>query len=359
MNGAPSVLTATNRAHFVAFMGALLACVAVVLWMVGPYLLSLFLGGTMAMLAYPVQRWFRERRCGPRTAAAAVTALAFLLVVAPLTGFSVMAVRQGIALGREMSELKEFSPRALTAALSRWELVRAAVGDPASIKIKLAGAIQAAGQFTSGSVVRLGKGLPEFMLQMFLASIAFFFFLLDGERFMGWLLGLGVLDRGVQEELVESFRDTMISAVLAGLAAAAAQAALIAAGFLVLGVPGAFLAGGVTFIFAWIPMLGTIPASAAGLLYLYSQGTPVETALMVALALSSGVVDNLVRPFVLKGRADMHPLVGFVSIVGGIQLFGMLGVFIGPVLAALLLALIKIWPSTARGLGIVPSALPR
>ena len=357
MEKTTGVVAATHRAHFVTFLGALIACVGVVLWMVGPFLLSLFLGGTMAMLAYPAHRWFQEKKCGPRLAAAAVTGLVFLLIIAPLTGFSIMAVRQGIALGQEMAELKEFSPRALTVVFSRWELVRTAIGDPAEVKVRLKGAIQAAGQFTSAAVVKLGKDVPEILLQMFLVAVSFFFFLLDGERFMEWLLGLGVFDRGVQVELVESFRDTTVSAVLAGLAAASAQAVLIVIGFLLLGVPGAFLAGGLTFIFAWIPMLGTVPASIAGLLYLYAQGTPLEMALMVALALSSGVVDNLVRPLVLKGRADMHPLVGFVSIIGGIQLFGILGIFLGPVLAAFLLALLKIWPATGRRLGIVPAAV--
>ena len=68
----------------------------------------------------------------------------------------------------------------------------------------------------------------------------------------------------MQEQLVNSFRNTTISAVLAGLAAAASMAVLVAAGFLVLDIPGAFLAGGLTFIFAWIPVLGTTPALLAG-----------------------------------------------------------------------------------------------
>lgn len=335
---------APKRTHLVTFVGALLACGAVVAWMVGPYLLSLFLGGTLSMLAYPVYQWLRGKRWGPRLAAATVTVLLLLLGIAPLTGFSILAVNQGVAVGREMAELKEFSPKALTAVLSRWQLVRTVIGDPGLVNARLKSVIQTAGQFTSAAVLRLGKGVPEFLLQLALALIAFFFFLLDGERFMDWLLGLGVLDRNVQKQLVESFRDTAISSVLAGLAAASSQAALIVIGFLVLDVPGAFLAGGLTFISAWIPMLGTAPASLGGLLYLYVEGSSIKMALMLLLALSAGVIDNMVRPMVLKGRADMHPLVGFVAIISGIHLFGILGVFIGPIMAAMLLSLLRSWP---------------
>lgn len=334
----------TKRAQFVAFLGALLAFIIGVIWMIGPYLLSLYLGGSLAMLSYPFYQWLRVRRCGPRLAASAVTLVLLLLVIAPLTAFSVLAVKQGIAIGREMTELKEFSPRAITVFLSRWQVVRMAIGDPDVVNARLKSAIQAAGQFTSASVLRLGKGVPEFFLQLALALIAFFFFLLDGERFMDWTLGLGALDRNVQEKLVESFRDTTISAVLAGLAAAASQATLIVISFLLLDVPGAFLAGGATFVLAWLPVLGIAPATLAGFLYLYVQGSSIKMALMIVLGLVGSVLDNLVRPIVLKGRDDMHPLVGLVAIISGLQMFGILGVFIGPILAAMLISLIRIWP---------------
>lgn len=356
MKEAPAVPAVTKRAHLVTFMGALLICIVAVLWMVGPYLLSLFLGGTLAMLAYPAYQWLRARKWGPRLAATAATFLLLALVIAPLTGFSILAVKQGIAIGEELSELKEFSPKAITVVLSRWQVVRTVVGAPAQVNARLKSTIQAAGQATRAAVRKLGEGLPEFLLQLVLALIAFFFFLLDGERFMDWVLGLGALDQNVQKELVESFRDTTISAVLAGLAAAASQAALIAIAFLCLDVPGAFLAGGLTFIFAWIPMLGTAPAGLAGLLYLYLEGSLVKMALMIVLGLAAGVIDNLVRPMVLKGRTGMHPLVGLVAIISGIQMFGILGVFIGPILAAMLLSLLRIWPVIGGRLGIASTA---
>lgn len=355
--GTPAVPAVTRRAHLVTFLAALLACAVTVLVMAGPYLLSLFLGGTLAMLAYPAYKWLRARKCGPRLAAAAVTALLLALVIAPLAGFSILAVKQGIAIGRDMAELKEFSPKALTAALSRWQLVKTVIGDPGEVNARLKSAIQATGHFTGAAVLKLGKGLPEFLLQLILAVLAFFFFLLNGDRFMDWILGLGVLDRNVQEKLVESFRDTTISAVLASLAAAVSQAALIVTGFLLIDVPGAFLAGGLTFIFAWIPMLGTAPASLAGMLYLYvTHGSSLKMILMIALALAAGVIDNLVRPIVLKGRADMHPLVGLIAIIGGLRMFGIQGVLIGPILAAMLVSLFKIWPVIRGQLGIGPAA---
>jgi len=344
---------ATRFAHLITFLGALLACGIAVLWMLSPCLLSLFLGGTLAMLTYPVYQWLRFKKFGPRLAATAVTALLLLLVIAPLTGFSVLAVKQGVVIGRELSELKEFSPKALTAALSRWQLVRTVIGDPEEVDARLESAIRATGQLTSSEVLKLGGGVPEFLLQLVLAMIAFFFFLLNGEQFVDWILGLGVLDRNVQEKLVESFRATTISALLAGLTAAASQAVLIVVGFRIIGIPGAFLAGGLTFVFAWMPILGTAPALLAAMIYLYAmRGSPLQMGAIVFLALTGSVIDHLVRPLVLKGRDNMHPLLGLVAIIGGIQMFGIEGVLIGPILAAMLLSLLRTWPAIRSRLGI-------
>jgi predicted PurR-regulated permease PerM len=349
---APGVSTVTTRAHLFTFLAALIACLAVVSWMVGPYLLALFLGGTVAMLGYPAYLRLLARNWRPRLAAAAVTALMLLIVIAPLTGFSIVAVKQGVSIGRELADPREFSTKSITAALRSWEPARVLVGNPAVVDARLQRALQAAGEMTTASVLKLGEDIPAFLLQNTLALIAFFFFLLDGERFMDWLLGLGVLERDVQTKLVEAFRETTISAVLAGLAAAASLAVLITAGFLLLGVPGPFLAGGMTFIFAWIPVLGTAPALLAALLYLYAQGSAAKIALLVALGATTTIVDHMVRPTVLRGRAGMHPLVASVAIISGIRLFGILGLFIGPILAAMTLSLLKIWPVVGYRFGI-------
>ena len=66
---------------------------------------------------------------------------------------------------------------------------------------------------------------------------------------------------------------------------------------------------------------------------------------MVVCGLMAGLVDNVVRPLILQGRSKMHPLVSLVVIFGGIEMFGILGVFLGPILAAVLIALLQIRPA--------------
>ncbi|MBI3296856.1 MAG: AI-2E family transporter [Elusimicrobia bacterium] len=337
------------RSRYTAFKVILLACLAAVLWMMGPYLLALYVGGMLAMLAYPAKRWLRDRGWGPRTTAASLTTLVALLLIGPAAGLSVLAAREGRQLGRELAGFKDSVPRSLSDALHDRPQLRNLASGLGITGTEIRSSLRSAGRSASAAILKLGMGVPEFALQLLLSVVALYFLLLDGRTFMEWVLGLGALERTVQEDLIESFRETTVSAVVAGFAAASVQAAVIGLAYLVLGVPAAFLAGALTFIFSWMPLIGSVPATAAALLFLRSEGSPARMACMAAFGLAAGLSDNLVRPLVLRGRAGMHPLVGLFAVVGGLRVFGLLGVFIGPSLAAMLISLLKSWPAAGEG----------
>ena len=72
------------------------------------------------------------------------------------------------------------------------------------------------------------------------------------------------------------------------------------------------------------------------------------------MGLLTGLVDNVVRALILRGRSKMHPLVSLVAIFGGIEMFGLLGIFLGPILAAVLIALLQLWPVVGQRFGLLP-----
>jgi predicted PurR-regulated permease PerM len=126
--------------------------------------------------------------------------------------------------------------------------------------------------------------------------------------------------------------------------------------YLTLGVPAAFLAAGATFLFAWIPLVGCSPVWLAGAIYLYAQDALLKAILMVVCGLMAGLVDNFVRPMILQGRSKMHPLVSLVAVFGGIEMFGIMGILLGPILAAVLMALLQIWPEVGQRFGLLPGS---
>src|SRR4029434_3460266 len=216
--------------------------------------------------------------------------------------------------------------------------------------------MQSVGTGATATILGLAAHLPNIFLQLALASIACFFLLVDGHRFLCWMTDKVPIAADVQVKVVQAFQETAISVIWATLAAAAAQSAVMLLSYLTLGVPAAFLAAGATFLFAWIPLVGCSPVWLAGAIYLYAQDALLKAILMVVCGLMTGIVDNVVRPMILKGRSKMHPLVSLVAIFGGIEMFGLLGTFPWPSLAAALIALWQLWPAVGQRFGLLPGA---
>jgi len=351
MNLVASPREKTKRAHFYAFLAALLLLSGVFLWMVGPYILSLFFGGLLALLSSPLYERARLRGAGPKTAAALTTLLVLVLVLGPIAMFGYLSAKQGVVVGKQLSEVQEFSPGKLSSVLGRTRLARA-FGDPSEVNARVKELARTAGMGLTSVALSAVKGVPQLLLQALLSLVAFYFFLIDGRTFVDFMLKRAAFERDVREKLRRTFTDMARSTVLAGFAAAAAQAALICISFLALGVPGAFIAGAGTFFLSWLPVLGSFPAAAAGMGWLYSQDETGRMAVMAAFAVAAGTVDNLVRPLVLKGRSDLHPMLGLVAIITAIDAFGVLGIFVGPLLAAVLVSLLQIWPEIAGRFGV-------
>lgn len=328
--------------------GALLALLALFLGlflaMIWPYLASLLVGALLAVLTRPLYEALTRRRLGPRAAAGLSMAVVLLLIIIPLTLFAVNAVKQAVALADYLSgERGAVFVRAAIDAVTGLKPVHWAVENKEALQQKGLEFAQSAGGALSRMILVQAAALPELALKLVLAMLAWFFMLFEGDAFFSWLMSKVPLDAGLRSRLAGSLKATAASTVWATSAAAAAQAAVVMLGFLALGVPAVFLAGGATFIFAWIPILGSLPICLAGAVYLYFTGSMVKLAVMGFIAVAAGLSDNVVRPIVMKGHSDMHPLLALVAIFAGIRMFGLLGVIFGPIVAAMVIALLNAW----------------
>lgn len=346
-------MTNPKKLTFVFFVGLLIFFSAINLWMIAPYILSLLMAAVLAVLTSPLYRWLLSKKLSRGISASIVTLLIVVVVVVPVALFLSNALRQGMEIAEKLSDQNLLSTNSLAARISHWGVVDSFVGNIESLEKQLRSTISKLGGTMTQQFLALASSMPDIILQICITMIACFFFLTDGLLFLKWVDQRIPLDQDIKAELVYSFKNTTISVIWATLAAALAQALVIALGFIVLGVPNAALAAGATFIFAWIPILGSAPVALAGGIYLYIQGSTTKVVFMFIVAVVAGLIDNFVRPLVLNGRQNMHPLVSFVAIFGGIQLFGIFGVFLGPILAAVLIALLNAWPLVARRFGIM------
>jgi len=343
-----------SRASLLTFLTVFVAVFVLSIEMVKPYLLATMMGGILAILAEPLYLKLRARKLGPRLASLLVTLGLFIVVIGPLASFAFLSAKQAISMGKYVAESDWASFDVIAGRLNNWGPTSMLAEDAAALERQVRTGVQKAGGAVTQGLVSILTSTPEILLQMGLALLACFFFVIDGRTFLRWITGKLPLDRDVRISVLRSFQDTAVSTVLATLSAAGVQSVIMFIGYLALGVPAAFLAAGATFVFAWVPLVGSTPIWIVGAIYLYvAKASLAKALIMVGVGILTGVSDNFVRPLVLKGRGDMHPLVSLIAIFGGISMFGIVGVFVGPIIAAVLIALLQAWPELGRRFGLV------
>ncbi len=251
------------------------------LWMIGPYLLSILMAAVLTRFSQPSYSKLLKRGMRPRIAAAILTFALVLLVITPLSLFLNIAIRQAIGIAGTIAQNDALSPQVLIDSVGNLRLMDVLGVSPEDFSVRAHEWIQSAISSVTELALRWLTLLPEIILQIVLTCIAYFFILVDGKSFLAWMSCRIPFDKDVSDQVFKSFEDTAIASILATISAGVAQACVLFTGFLILGVPGAFLAGGATFIFSWIPLLGTTPVWIVGALYLFFQAylrSPLETS---------------------------------------------------------------------------------
>jgi len=200
--------------------------------------------------------------------------------------------------------------------------------------------LEPAGDF----LLSTGKAIGEGLLQMVFAIFIGFFFYRDGEALTQTLRdGLTKLAGGLGEQLLTTIHHTVTGVVQGIFGAALAQSAVAVIGFLIAGVPGAFLLGAATFFLSMIP-IGPPMLWGGASIWLFNQGSygwAIFMALWGVLVISS--IDNLVKPYIISRGSDLPLLLIVLGVFGGIVAFGFIGIFIGPPILAVGLILIQLW----------------
>ena len=180
------------------------------------------------------------------------------------------------------------------------------------------------------------------VLGLFLMLFILFFFLRDGEIMLDRILCLVPMEEGRKAHLVKHLSSVTKAVVLGALMIALVQGALIGIGFAIVRLPSpivfAVLASGA----ALVPLIGTALVWAPAAFVLTAQGYEGSAIFLViwGVAVVSSV-DNFLRPRFISGRAQISTLPVFIGLLGGLHAFGPIGMFLGPVVVALVLALFR------------------
>lgn len=310
--------------------------------MIAPFLLSIFLGWLLYVVLIPVHEILTRRRIGRRWAALITTLSAALTMIIPIATFGVSASSRMAPLFTRITKPGgEFD--ILVSRLSNWSVIKRLFGSSQEFSQWVSDGLQSVAKAAPEVIAGFIGTVPDMILQLTLSLLVCYFLLVDGDRFSEWIKPKLPMNAEFRHRLSIAVRDTAISSVWATLASAFAQSLTLLVAFLILGLPVPILAFAISFILSWIPLLGVTPVWVTATLFLFFNQHPTQAVIMIVFGLASGLIDNVVRPWVIQGRSDLHPLISLIAIFGHIQFFGILGVFTGPVSAKLLIEFLNLW----------------
>ncbi len=194
------------------------------------------------------------------------------------------------------------------------------------------------------SLVPPRKATGSLIFKATMMLIALFFLLVHGEEMVEWIDGVLPLRHGQTRELLIEFKSVSYAVVVSTVVTAGVQALAALIGYFIAQVPHPLFFGSVTFFIAFIPAIGAASVCLAASLILFATGHPYMALFLVTWGLVVvALVDNLVKPLLIKRGLKMHGVVVFFALVGGLGAFGATGLLIGPLVVALFLALLRIY----------------
>jgi len=203
--------------------------------------------------------------------------------------------------------------------------------------------LQAWSTAIAGPTLMFVGGVLNALVQMLLVVFTMFYFFRDGAALRTAIYDIVPLEYEQSHDIVLRTQEVIGATIYGVLAISVIQGTLGFLIFLVLGLPSPLLWGVVMFLLSMIPMAGAFIVWVPAALYLLLTGSFIKALVLVAWGvLVIGSIDNFLSPRLVGRRARLHELLIFFSVLGGLQVFGVLGLVLGPVLAAITLALIEV-----------------
>lgn len=340
-----------SRYLLIPLIASLLLVVYLAFLVFQPFILTFAVAGSVAILLRPVHLrlagWLRGRE---GVAAGILVIAVTLLILLPITAAASLLGSQAVAFFEwvrpklQPQAIQDFLRETVTVRypwLGEWlsmyetsvsELISAALSRGASAANRLIQAIVG--------------GLTTAAFELLIFVLMLFFLLRDGAHLRQKLQEISPLSSPQEEAALEHLGQTVKGVLLAMLVVPLAQAAVAFVGFAALGVPGALLWTLVVLLAAFIPILGATAGWVPAVIYLFFYGHGWQWLGMLAYGvLAISTIDNIIKPLVLREAARIHPLLGFLSILGGVMAFGPMGFLIGPVILSLVLSAVRIYRS--------------
>ena len=319
-----------------------------------PFLSSIIWAILLAMIFYPLfkklQRLLKKKEF---LSALIMTLLVLIIIVLPFTLLMISLASEVVDVYHRVEEmiktgqLQAYLERMKELPILKWILARLgqyidlSQTDPLPLLLKN---LKQISTFIFNQTTTLLKGFSTFIAGFFFTLLSLYYLFKDGSRFFKGLKEIIPLPSQERDLLIQRFKDMIYATLYGGILIAMIQGLLGGLSFWILGLPSPIFWGTAMALLSFIPIGGTALIWAPAALLLLIGGAILKGLILLGVGVFViSMVDNLLKPFFISSRTNIHPLLLFFAVLGGIQAFGLIGLVAGPLVATLFLAMIEIY----------------
>tara|TARA_R110000850_G_scaffold73969_4_gene162217 strand:- start:1081 stop:2262 length:1182 start_codon:yes stop_codon:yes gene_type:complete len=325
--------------------------------MIQPFIMALLLAAIGAGMLQPVFGWLCRLCRGREVPAAVLTVvLLFLLIVGPVTAFLGVVVSQAIEVSQSaIPWVKQYvSGEGNLMSAEAWVVeqfpsFKDYIPTRSQFLEGVGNAAEKTGNFLVFSVSKMTAGTAAFFMNLFVMLYALFFFLIKGDAILGKIFYYSPLSQDEEELLSDRFLSVTRATIKGSLVIGIVQGGLCGIAFAFAGITGAAFWGTVMAVLSVIPGVGVTLIWIPAAIYLAASGH-MTNAILLAVWCGAfvGNLDNVLRPRLVGQDAKMPDLLILLGTLGGLFMFGAVGIIIGPIICSLFLAIWEIYGETFK-----------
>jgi len=316
-----------------------------------PFFIPIFWAIILVILFQPYYDWLVRSFAGRRALAsiAACTSIALFIIVP-------MAII-GAALTNEVLNLyawaegyiQDISTKAHKSPMFFYPWLERYLGeyidvDKLNLRSLIASVIREAAGYVGPGLSGFVKGFATLIIDFILAFFSMYFLFKDGDKLFKMVKDLIPVNSYHKEEIIEKNRGVIYATIYGGVLVGAVQAALGGIAFWYLGIPAALVLTFTMFLATFLPSVGSAMVWGPVAAYLLISGDYVGgIGLIFWGVFVIGLIDNFLRPWLVSGRTNLHPLLLFFSILGAVNVFGFIGIIAGPLILSIGQATIELY----------------
>ena len=336
--------TAEHRFSNVLFYGVVLCLAYLVFRIFEPFLMPLGWAAVFGVIFYALQKRF-ERKWGGTRSAVLITLGVTLILIVPVLLLAGLFVREGIAAARDIQTAMAGGGFGWFNRAWGW-LVSSIAAE--GVTVDLPGLVRQgasrAGEYMATELGRVIRNIVVFLFELFVMLFALFYFLRDGDSMLDRFRHFLPFEETMTDRMLAEARELIFASVTTSLVIAAVQGIICGGAFAIVGLDSAIFWGVVMGFLSLLPVVGAWPIWIPAVIWLFSTGHAVRAIILIAICGALGAsIDNVLRPVLLGGRASLNGLLVFISVLGGIAVFGVLGVVLGPIVVATAVGILDVY----------------